>query len=317
MKVPTNSKARVVHLNTNISVIIPTLNGGKELSKLLQLIKLQTINVQEVIIIDSESIDSTVQVAKSFNVKVFSIQREYFDHGGTRNFAAARAVGDILIFMTQDALPENENTFENLIKPLENPKIVVSYARQLPKPNTKITDQFLRLYNYPSQSLIKSEALVAELGIKTFQNSNVCAAYRKKEFARLGGFEEAIVSNEDMLFAAKAIFAGYKVAYCAEARVLHSHNYTFRDIFKRYFDIGASLDNNPLIARVGKAESKGLDFIKKQIKYIKQEKAFASLHYVLLEAICKYAGYKLGENHQHLPPAWKKHLGLNKGFWSR
>lgn len=307
----------VLLINPAISLIIPTLNGGKELPVLLEQINKQTVKVKEIIIIDSQSKDGTIQVAKDYKAQVISIRRDDFDHGGTRNLAVTKATGDIVIFMTQDAIPTNEETIENLIKPLEEPDVIVSYARQLPKEDAQITDKFLRLYNYPARSKIKSRLDIPVMGIGAFQNSNVCAAYRRAEFEKLGCFPQPTVSNEDMLFAGKAILAGYKVSYTAEALVFHSHNYSYTKLFKRYFDIGASLDNEPIIKQVGKAEKKGFHFICNQLKFVREKGSLADVPVVFFEALCKYAGFKLGENHRMLPKNIKKYLGLHKGYWIR
>lgn len=277
----------------------------------------QSHQISEIIVVDSQSTDNTLKIAEENKVKIIHIQQKDFDHGGTRNLAAAFATGDILIFMTQDAYPENSQTIAALIKPLVNIDIIVSYARQIPKPGTKITDRFLRLYNYPDKSNIKTYESVKEMGIRAFQNSNACSAYRRKEFELLGGFPTPIVSNEDMLFAAKAIFSGYKVAYTAEARVLHSHNYNYLNLFKRYFDIGASLSNENQIRHVGKAETKGMGFLISQLKYVIKEREYKSIPLVFHEAVFKFAGYKLGEKHNRVPKAVKKYLGLQKNFWTK
>lgn len=301
-------------MNQSVSIIIPTLNAAKELPKLLNKIKSQSIRVKEVIVIDSESDDNTADIAKKNGTEVIKIKREEFDHGRTRNYAASISKGDILVFITQDALPEDNNTLEELIRPLTK-NVIVSYARQIPKPGTIITDKFLRLYNYPNKSIIKEKRDIQSMEIGAFQNSNVCAAYQREEFLLLKGFPEPIISNEDMLFASKAIFTGYKVAYVAEARVLHSHNYKCFDLFKRYFDIGVSLDNEPLIKKLGKANSKGMDFIVNQLKFAIKEKELFSIARVFLEAIFKYAGYKLGVRNRYIPNAIKKHISLNGNYW--
>lgn len=305
----------VALIKPKISVIIPTLNGARELPGLLEQLKLQTTNIQEVVIIDSQSTDRTTEIATSFGAKVINIRRDEFDHGRTRNLAAAKAAGEIIIFMTQDAIPANKEMIHRLVTPLSEPNIIISYARQLPKAGTKITDRFLRLYNYHAQSIVKSKNDIKTMGIKTFQSSNVCAAYRRKEFEELRGFPEPIVSNEDMLFAAKAILKGYEVSYTSTACVLHSHNYSYVNLFKRYFDIGASLDNQPIIKAYGKAEVKGYDFIISQLKHILSEKEYYYILDAILEAIFKFVGYKLGTNHNLIPKLYKKHLGLQKNYW--
>ncbi len=278
-------------------------------------IALQTVKIQEVIVVDSQSTDNTTEIAAKFGARVLKINKNEFDHGGTRNLAAAEAAGDVIIFMTQDAIPTSEDTFKQLTQPLAEPAIIVSYARQLPKEGTKITDRFLRLYNYPDRNLVKSQKDIQSMGIKAFQNSNVCAAYSLREFKQLGGFPAPVVSNEDMLFAVRAILAGYQVAYTANACVFHSHNYNYISLFKRYFDIGASLGNAPVIKLNGQSESKGMDFIISQLKYIIMQRSYLDVPSVFLEACFKYAGYKLGTRHVLIPKPWKKYLGLQQGYW--
>lgn len=107
----------------------------------------------------------------------------------------------------------------------------------------------MRGYNYPPASRVKSLEDLPELGIKTYFCSNVCCAYRREIYEALGGFIKHAIFNEDMLFAAKAIQAGYRIAYAAEARVIHSHNYTCGQYFHRNFDLGVSQADHPEVFR--------------------------------------------------------------------
>ncbi|WP_256201267.1 glycosyltransferase family 2 protein [Thermoanaerobacter thermocopriae] len=111
-----------------ISVIIPTLNCENVIGLLLEKLWNQTMKPLEVIVIDSESDDKTREVARKGGANVIKIKRKDFNHGGTRNLAAEHSAGDILVFLTQDALPRNEYFLENLIKPLEDPMIAASYV---------------------------------------------------------------------------------------------------------------------------------------------------------------------------------------------
>ena len=304
-------------IQPKISIIIPTLNGAESLAVLLKQITLQTVQVQEIVVVDSQSTDNTVKVAQEFGAEVLTVEKSEFDHGGTRNWAADRASGDVLVFMTQDAIPADRYTLAKLIQSLWEPEIILTYARQIPYLETIVTDKFLRKFNYPEQGEVRSEEDIITMGIKAFKNSNVCAAYRAKEFEELGGFHAPVVSNEDMLFAAKAIIAGYKVAYAAEALVWHSHNYSCWSLFKRYFDIGASLDYAPVVKLRGKSESAGFGFMFSQLRYIIKQRKFLWIPRAWAEAGFKYAGYKLGTKHQRLPNTWKKRLGLHKEYWKK
>ena len=276
---------------------------------------MQTVQVQEILVVDSQSTDETVKIAELFGARVLTVDKKNFDHGGTRNWAAANTLGDILIFMTQDAIPVNKDMIAELIQPFKDPTIMVAYARQLPKENTVITDRYLRAFNYPEQSVVRSQKDIQTMGMKAFKNSNACAAYRAREFKKLGGFHAPVVSNEDMLFAAKAILAGYQVAYTAKACVWHSHNYGCWSLFKRYFDIGASLDYTPIVKQNGQSESEGFAFVINEFKYLIKQRKLHFLPLAFGEACFKYAGYKLGVKHKIIPPSWKKYLGLQRQYW--
>ena len=77
-----------------ISVIIPTLNAGTSIGKLLSSLGAQDIGTPEITVIDSSSDDDTVDIAKGFGVKTIVIPKSDFNHGKTRNMAAMDARGD-------------------------------------------------------------------------------------------------------------------------------------------------------------------------------------------------------------------------------
>jgi rhamnosyltransferase len=109
----------------SVSIIIPTLNAEKTLDSLLLALRSQH-SIFEIIIIDSSSTDNTLMTAKKYGAKIISIPRNSFNHGRTRNLAAIASKGDILVFMTQDAIPQNNYLIKNLISPLNNPEIAAS-----------------------------------------------------------------------------------------------------------------------------------------------------------------------------------------------
>ena len=221
----------------SISVIIPTLNAEKDLPSLLRALLTQTLQPAEILIADSESSDGTVRIAEGaagdLPVRILPVKRAEFDHGKTRDWALRESVGDTVVFLTQDAVPADERFLENLVRPLEQEDIAVVTGRQLPKKNATPMEKLVRTFNYPAESHIRSEADVARMGIKAFFCSDVCAAYRRRIYEELGGFEYPLKTNEDMFFAAAAIRNGYRVAYAADARVLHSHNFSLKEQYHR------------------------------------------------------------------------------------
>lgn len=203
---------------TKVSLVIPTLNAEGDIEGLLNRIYRQTRRPDEVIVVDSSSSDRTVDIVKTFEwVRLISIERSEFNHGLTRDMALRESIGDIVCFMTQDAVPADEFYIENLIAPILNDfRVVVSSGRQLPKDDARRFEQLVREFNYGPESNVRSKADVVTMGIKAYFATDVCSAYRRSAYIELGGFGKTDMS-EDMLMAAKAVNAGYSVAYAADA----------------------------------------------------------------------------------------------------
>ena len=121
--------------SVRISVVIPTLNAGGQIDRLLSLLEKQTVKPEEILVIDSASTDDTLeQAAKHFGVKTLTIPRASFNHGGTRDEGVKRTRGEIIIFLTQDAIPASEQMIEHLTAPLKKDALIIAaYGRQLPR----------------------------------------------------------------------------------------------------------------------------------------------------------------------------------------
>mgnify|MGYP003105624818 FL=1 len=98
------------------SVIIPTLNGEKQIVSLLETLQTQSLPPSQILVVDSQSDDATVERAQSVaGVRVEMIRRQDFDHGGTRDWAIRRCDSDVVVFMTQDAMPTDGDCMKNLL----------------------------------------------------------------------------------------------------------------------------------------------------------------------------------------------------------
>lgn len=294
----TNKKTLERHIvidHIRISVIIPTLNAGNEIECLLGKLQAQTVKPDEIIIIDSDSNDNTVEICSSFeNVRIIRINREEFDHGRTRDTALRNSTGDIIVFMTQDAVPYDDKLIHNLIQPLDTDDVVVSTGRQMAKNNASETERLFREFNYPEKSAVRNSSRLSELGIKTFFCSDVCAAYKKKQYIEIGGFEYPIKTNEDMFFAARAIQAGYSVAYAAEAKVYHSHNFTIKEQFKRNFIQGYEMEKHRELLKNVNPTGEGMKLVKYVIRRLLPEMHFISIIHFIADCGARLLGSKLG-----------------------
>ncbi len=277
-----------------ISVIIPTLNAGTALEGLLTLLREQDLKPQEVIIIDSSSDDNTAALAGRIGAKTIVIPRREFNHGGTRNRAAEAAAGDVLVFMTQDALPADTGLLSALAAPLEDPLIAAAYGRHLPRPDASLPEVFARRFNYPATPAVRGRGDLPACGIRTFFFSNVCSAVRRDAFVRAGMFPEGVAMNEDLLLAARLILDGFRIAYVPGARVVHSHSYSLSRLFRRYYSIASSLKRNRWIFEHARPEGEGVRFMKEEARFVLASRQYRWLPYIILEAAAKYAGYRAG-----------------------
>lgn len=300
----------------SVAVIVPTLNAGAGWKTWIEAIKSQTIKPKRIMVVDSGSSDETAVLAKDVGFEVITIKREEFNHGGVRQKAANLMPEiDVLVYLTQDAILFDSFSLENLVDSFEDQSVGVVYGRQLPHKCGKPIGSHARLFNYPGKSVIRSMDDAPHFGIKTPFVSNSFAAYRRVVLLTVGGFPSNTILSEDTFVASKMLLAGWKIAYCAEAKVFHSHDYTVIQEFRRYFDTGVFHAREPWIRDAfGSAEGEGKKFVLSEFKFLMNE-APLLIPSAILRTIVKYAGYKLGLHENKIPIAFKQGLSMHSGFW--
>jgi rhamnosyltransferase len=299
----------------NISVIIPTYNAEPYLTSLLPTLKNQTLNF-ELIIIDSSSTDNTLRLVKPYADKIISIPKNEFDHGGTRTKAALTASGEILIFLTQDALPAENKSLEKLVTCFKDPEVAVSYGRQIPYESTNLFGKHLRLFNYPKTSYIRSVKDKTKYGMKTPFLSDSYAAYRKSIMKEVDYFHTGLIVGEDVHMGAKLLLKDYSIFYVAQSQVYHSHSYTPLQEFKRYFDIGVfHTQEHWILDTFGKVEGEGAKYVKSELNYLLAHHAYLHIPAFFIRNTLKYLGYKLGTKHTLLPKILVKHFSMHSLWW--
>jgi len=314
---PTDASTQPAGRRPRVSVIIPTYNAGPDLEELLDRLFRQTLPPHEVIVIDSSSSDDTAERAAAAGAKVVVIPQSEFDHGGTRNRAADLAAGDVLLFMTQDAMPADASLLEALTISLAEERTACAYARQIPKRDASPLERISRSFNYPDESAMKDRSDLPRMGLKTFFCSNVCAAVRRDVFQELGRFDAPVIFNEDLFFAAKAILAGYRVAYVAEARVEHSHNYTLAQQFRRFFDNGISMRSHDWIFDYAAVGREGSRLVGRQVRTLLREGKGYLLPRLLADNAAKLLGFQLGKRYRQLPAWLCARFSMHRRIWDK
>ena len=280
-------------MEKTVNVVIPTLNAEKFIEMQLQKLSTQDYPISEITVIDSASEDRTVEICKKHNVHLIQIQRKDFNHAKTRDMAIRRSKADVVVFLTQDAIPYNNQTIGNLVDAL-NQDVVIATGRQVARDDASAFEKLIRDFNYPEVSNIKSKADIKRLGIKTFFFSDSFAAYNRKVYLELGGFEQSLKTNEDMFFAAKVIQSGYKVAYVAEAKVLHSHNFTLMQQYRRNYIEGYEIEKHKDLLGNVSQESEGMKLVKYVSKGLLSHGKFLSFIHFGFDCVARLAGSKAG-----------------------
>ncbi len=307
----------------SVDVIIPTYRPGRDFSCLLKRLKQQTFALNRLIVINTEEQYWDARACAGMeNIEVLHVSKKEFDHGGTRNLGAAVSAADVMIFMTDDAVPRGKKLVERLVEALyqkgpQGETIAMAYARQLPRKDSRPVERCIRGFNYSGESCVKTSADLPVRGIKTYFASNVCCAYRKDIFEELGGFTRRTIFNEDMIYAAGAIRAGYGIAYEADARVVHSHNLTAMQQFHRNFDLAVSQADHPEVFAGLASEGEGFRLVKAVARQLIRQGDVCWLPSLFWGSACKYAGYRLGKMYQMLPGPLVRWCSMNPQYWEK
>ena len=307
-----------------VDVVIPTYKPGKKFSRLLKMLQRQTWPVGKIIVMNTE---------KSFwnehgfegikNREVHHLTKEEFDHGETRNRGMRFSRADIVVFMTDDAVPADEHLIEALVKAFkqrgpQGEAVIMAYARQLPDKDCPLAERYTRSFNYPEESCVKTRADLEQMGIKTFFASNVCCAYDREKFWFQGGFIRRTIFNEDMIFAGKALLQDdYAVAYVAGARVIHSHNYNCRQQFKRNFDLAVSQADHPELFGCVRSESEGIRLVKSTARFLIRRGKPWLVPGLVVKSGFKFLGYRAGKCYRLLPKWLILKLTMNREYWKK
>ena len=309
----------------NVDVVIPVYKPDKKLQMVISRLMGQTIVPSNIFLIHTRSseddwhTEQLLQEVQTENsvVQVVSIAQEEFDHGGTRDMAMHLCKSQYVLMMTQDAMPKNGKLIETL-RNAQGEKISVVFARQEPAKDCRIIERYTRTFNYPAESHSAMEkAAQTNNGIKSIFCSDVCAMYDRIAYEEVGGFPGKVIFNEDEIFAAKSLKAGYDIRYEAQAVVIHSHNYSGVQYFKRYFDLGVSQADFSYIFNEYHAEDEGIRLVKQTFRYLMKRKSYFDIPVLFYHSGMKLIGMKLGKMYRKLPDKIIMKCTSNKAYWKR
>ena len=279
-----------------VKVAVPTYNGGRNFKNFITALQKQDeLQPEDVLVVDSSSLDATAILAETAGFKVEVIPHNEFSHGGTRAKIVEELQGDIIVFLTQDAILKDKDSIKKLVSVFVDDKIAAVYGRQLPFEDTNTFGTFARKFNYGEESFINTMEDKKTKGIKVAFLSDSFSAYRKEALLSIGNFNKDLNFGEDTIAAGKLLLKGYNTAYCAKACIYHAHSYSIAEEFNRYKITGAFHKKEQwLLDTFGKAEGEGLKFVKEEIKYLVKEGKWYLVPWSFVRNVTKFVGYKIG-----------------------
>ena len=216
-----------------VSVLVRAHNDEALVGRTLEGIFAQSLKPFEVVVCDDASTDRTREIAANFPVRFFERPAGPYKPGRTLNALVRDAKGEIVVFNNSDAVPLDDQWLARLVNPLMAGRRVFSFANQLPRKNAR--------------------ALVRKDSERAFGDGKVQATW--KFFFSLASsatwrqnlidvpFDEEIQYSEDVEWTwrnSRRESDPVKVVYCPEAKVEHSHNYTMRELWKRFCGEGVA-----------------------------------------------------------------------------
>ncbi len=302
---------------SRFALIVPTLNGGPVYRKLLEEFRRQTCLPDCFIVVDSGSSDGTLEASRDAGARVISIRPEDFNHGATRMQALDHVDAgiDLVMYLTQDAVPADPESFERLVAVFADPRLGAAFGRQLPRDGASRVEAFSRAANYGEVPYRVDLAAPGKRRFEESRFSNSFSMYRIAALREAGGFPGDIILGEDVLAHVAILSRGWATEYVPAATVRHSHNYSVVEEFRRYFDIGVMHHRaQATLAMFGRPHGKGRQYLLEEARFamrISLREGFVSV----VRSCAKFFGYRLGLMEAALPRFLKRQLSMHWRFW--
>lgn len=276
-----------------VDIICPLYNAENDIENLHKSLLIQkNVKINEIKYILTESKDNTEKKLKELKIDFQKIKKEEFSHSLTREKAAFNSEADIVVFITQDVKIKRDDWLYYLTKDIIDGTVDACYSRQLCDNNT--IEKYTRECNYPEVSKIVSKDDIEKLGLKTFFFSDASSAIKRETFVKLNGYDHKnLVINEDMYIAYKLITNGYKIKYCAESEVVHSHQFTLKQYYNRYKDTGKFFKENSYLNNY-KVNQAGGSMAVYVLRRALQDKNWSVLIKYVPNMAARFIGMKVG-----------------------
>lgn len=225
-------KSKNINKTPIVSIIIRTKNEEKYLTQVLDMLKQQTLQDFEIIVVDDCSTDKTLEISKNYNCKIIIIPEGRFSHPYSCNLGAENAKGEYLVYLNGHSIPTSKKFLENGINNFKDEKIAGVFSYPLAHNDGTFADKII--YNILSCTIgtIKFNAKESIPGILGTTNAII-----RKDLWKKYNFDENLnngMGGEDIDWAKHFIILGYKIIHDPKFKVYHSHHLQIKDILWQY-----------------------------------------------------------------------------------
>ncbi|WP_006247577.1 glycosyltransferase family 2 protein [Mycolicibacterium tusciae] len=213
-----------VNAPRRVSAVIRAYNESQHIGRLLKGLDRQTVKLDEIILVDSGSTDDTVTIAEAAGCTVVHIAKSEFSFGRALNKGCAAATGDVLLFASAHVYPVYDTYVEHMVSAFDRDRVAIVYGRQVGDERTKFSESRIMLKSFPDEN-------IWDQGHPFSNNANAAVL---KSVWQESPYDETLTGLEDLDFAKKALDRGCKIAYVADAPVVHVHEESWSITRNRY-----------------------------------------------------------------------------------
>lgn len=304
----------------NIAIVIPVFRPDGRLKMSIERLLRQSVMPDRILleVLYENPIDREIpEIYMDKRIEARYTPKEEYDRAGSRDAIIRELDSDIVIFMVQMAIPQNRYLVEKLTEPFKEERTAVVYGRHMTDDECSPIECCVRQFNYPPKGMTKSLEDTGKLGIRTFFNSNICAAYRRSAYLETEGFGKRMIAGEDMLAARRLLEKGWQTVYAPEAEILYYRNDNLRELWKRSFDIGVAHAEHPEMIENTKPGKEGMRLVRVTSALLKQNHMEEYLGEVAARSAVRYLAYHFGKHYAHLPEHFVRKCSANKAYWEK
>lgn len=268
------------------SIVIRTLNEAEHLPALLNSITAQTLQPDEVVLVDSGSTDHTVAIAEAAGCKIVHIPPGEFTFGRALNWGCDAAKGDLLVFVSAHVYALSDSWLAELIEPFSDDRVGLSYGGQTGDHRSNFAEIQLLKRWFPDEPTNDQQ--------NPFCNNANCAV--RRTLWQATPYDETLPGLEDMAFARDIRADGHRVAYVPSAKIAHVHEEAVTQTFNRYRREAMAYQTIFGSQDLGLAQSVGLalESIAKDTKAAVGERALGSIGPAAAFRLAQFAGAWVG-----------------------